>query len=139
MQQVFDVRFPTSPTDTIDEDAEILILAQPGKLDIRTLYAIDQFVMRGGRILAFVDPFTEALAQPGPGGTPPEPAGDAIKTMEPLFKAWGIEIPSGQVVGDRGVRRAGPRHSRWPPGSDRLPALAGLERQRLHRGRRGHR
>lgn len=102
MQQVFDVRFPTTPVEVIDEDAEILILAQPGNLDEQTLYAIDQFVMRGGRILAFVDPFAEALSQPGPGGAPPTPPGNAVTTMEPLFEAWGIEIPADKVVGDRG-------------------------------------
>lgn len=98
MFQFFDVRFLGGAPDKIDDDVEILMLAQPEKLDDATRYAIDQFVMRGGRVLAFVDPFAEVLAN---GANPmAEPEAGAIKALAPLLTAWGVEIEPGQVIGD---------------------------------------
>src|SRR6185312_9813147 len=63
-----------------------------------TLYAIDQFVMRGGRLMAMVDPYSEAeAANPGPGGMPPQ---DTSSSLKKLFDAWGIAFDPGKVVGD---------------------------------------
>ena len=77
------------------------MLAQPHNVDPATLYAIDQFVMRGGRVLAFVDPLAEVMAAGGGMNPMANPEGDAIKALEPLLAAWGIAIPDGQVIGDR--------------------------------------
>lgn len=98
MRQFFEVESLYGSEDRIDDDVEILLLAQPGSLDEKTLYAVDQFALRGGKVLAFVDPFVEALS----GGRPPQPGeGNAIETLEPLLAAWGVEIPKDRFVGDR--------------------------------------
>ncbi|MGH6945229.1 MAG: GldG family protein, partial [Geminicoccaceae bacterium] len=99
MYQFFDVRFLGGKQDKIDDDVDVLMLAQPQKLDAASLYGIDQFVMRGGRVVAFVDPFAEALQARQPGMPPPQ--GSAIKTLEPLLKAWGVQIADDKVIGDR--------------------------------------
>ncbi len=101
MYQVFDVRFLGGKQDKIDDDVQVLMLAQPHTVDPATLYAIDQFVMRGGRVLAFVDPLAEVMAAGGGMNPMENPEGDAIKAMEPLFAAWGVTIPDGKVIGDR--------------------------------------
>ena len=63
-----------------------------------TLYAIDQFVMRGGRLLAMVDPHSEAeAAQPDPSGMPRQNTGSDLAK---LFDAWGIAFDPKEVVGD---------------------------------------
>ena len=98
IKQFFDLRFLGGDIAKIGDDVKVLMLAQPRVLSKKTLYAIDQFVMRGGRVLAFVDPFAEALAS----GAPPAPGKSAINALAPLFKAWGVEIPAGEIVGDRG-------------------------------------
>jgi ABC-type uncharacterized transport system involved in gliding motility auxiliary subunit len=98
MHQFFDVRFLGGAPDQIDEDVEILMLAQPQKLDEATLYAIDQFVMRGGRVLAFVDPFSEVMA-PAANPTAESDAG-AIDALAPLLASWGVAIEPDKVVGD---------------------------------------
>ncbi len=97
IEQFFDLRFLGGDIAKIDDDVKVLMLAQPRGLSEKTLYAIDQFVMRGGRVLAFVDPFAEELAA----GPPPKPGKGAIDTLAPLFKAWGVEIAPDKVVGDR--------------------------------------
>ncbi len=101
MFQVFDVRFLGGQQAKIDDDVQVLMLAQPHNVDPATLYAIDQFVMRGGRVLAFVDPLAEAMAAGGGMNPMANPEGDAIKALEPLLAGWGVSIPNGKVVGDR--------------------------------------
>ena len=65
-----------------------------------TLYAIDQFVLRGGKALIFVDPLADvdpAQAQGMPQGMPPLGQGSDLPL---LFEAWGIDFSSDQVVAD---------------------------------------
>jgi ABC-type uncharacterized transport system involved in gliding motility auxiliary subunit len=101
MYQFFDVRFLGGKQERIEDDVEVLMLAQPHNVDQATLYAIDQFVMRGGRVLAFLDPLAEVMAAGGGMNPMANPEGDAIAALEPLLAAWGVSIPSGQVIGDR--------------------------------------
>ena len=97
IRQAFDLRSVYGEVDRIDEDVEILLLAQPTQLSERTLYAIDQFVLGGGRVLAFVDPLAESMAPAQPGAPPP---GSAVEALAPLLEAWGVEIAGDKVVGD---------------------------------------
>jgi ABC-type uncharacterized transport system involved in gliding motility auxiliary subunit len=98
MEKFFEVRALYGEISAIDADVDILILAQPASLDERALYAVDQFVMRGGRLLAFVDPFAEVMQQGGLGAPPPP---SAVTALAPLLEAWGVEIPADRIVGDR--------------------------------------
>lgn len=93
-------KFERLDTDikTIDENVDVLMVAQPNELGDDQRYAIDQFALKGGRILAMVDPFAETLAQPGPMGA--AASGNSVAAMKPLFDAWGVEIPEGKIIGD---------------------------------------
>jgi ABC-type uncharacterized transport system involved in gliding motility auxiliary subunit len=108
--QFFDVRFLGGSHKAIDDEIEVLMLAQPASLDDASRYAVDQFVMRGGRVLALVDPFAESMEGQqnqfgGAGGS-----GDAIAAMAPLFAAWGVTMPDGKVVADASTaQRVGAR------------------------------
>ncbi len=90
----------TVPIDAqvIDPDIQVLLVAEAQNLSPATLYAIDQFVMRGGKLMAMVDPWSEAMAAaPSQTGMPPE---DTHSDLKPLFDAWGIEFDPTKVVGD---------------------------------------
>jgi ABC-type uncharacterized transport system involved in gliding motility auxiliary subunit len=90
----------TVPTDAqvIDPDIKVLLVAEVEHLSPATLYAIDQFVMRGGKLMAMVDPWSEAVAaMPSPTGVPPD---DTHSDLKKLFDAWGIEFDPTKVVGD---------------------------------------
>jgi ABC-type uncharacterized transport system involved in gliding motility auxiliary subunit len=90
---------PVAPdARAIDPDIQVLLVAEAQNLSDATLYAIDQFVMRGGRLMAMVDPYSEALsAMPSPTGMPPEDTGANLKK---LFDAWGIGFDPSKVVAD---------------------------------------
>ena len=98
MFQFFDVRFLGGNHKAIDEEVDVLMLAQPENLDPPSLYAIDQFVMKGGRVFAMVDPLAESLINGGNQFTPA--GGSAILSLEPLFAAWGVTMVEGKVIGD---------------------------------------
>ncbi len=97
MRAMFDIRTLGGNFTEIDEDLDALMVVQPGALSETALYAIDQFVLGGGKLLAFVDPFGEAAqAYQQRGAPPPTEHG-----LERLFESWGIEMVPGKLVGDR--------------------------------------
>ncbi len=99
IQEFFEVRSIREAVDMIDEDVAIVMLAQPEAIDPRTLYAIDQFVLRGGRVMAFLDPLPENMRSPNPAAPPPPH--ETLPAMAPLLAAWGVEIPPDSLAGDR--------------------------------------
>lgn len=105
LRQFMTLRDVAPDAQVIDQDIRVLMLVHPQNLPETTLYAIDQFVMRGGRLLAMLDPHSEmqaARAPGGPGAPPPETASN----LDRLLNAWGVETVTDQVVLDlRGAWR----------------------------------
>ncbi|HBN8231975.1 TPA: GldG family protein [Pseudomonas aeruginosa] len=97
IRQQFDLRSLESDATEIPPEVSVLLLVHPKQLPERTLYAIDQFVLRGGKLLAFVDPFSEADSGSDFTGTLD---GDKSSDLAPLFKAWGLRLLPGKVLGD---------------------------------------
>ncbi|HET7132896.1 MAG TPA: Gldg family protein [Gammaproteobacteria bacterium] len=96
-RQLFDIRAVQASTLRIDDDINVLWIVHPANLEPSALYAIDQFVMRGGRALIFVDPVAEILAA---GGSTQFGAPSPSSTLEPLFTAWGVKFSPTEVVAD---------------------------------------
>jgi ABC-type uncharacterized transport system involved in gliding motility auxiliary subunit len=101
IEQLFTVRTLTTDIDHIDKDVEVLMVVQPKQFSQKTLYAIDQFVMRGGKMLLFVDPDSGADTA---GQDPSNPYAAAMANhssdLEPLLSAWGINYDPAKVIGD---------------------------------------
>jgi ABC-type uncharacterized transport system involved in gliding motility auxiliary subunit len=103
LTQQFDVReLNAASIKSIDKDIDVLVLIQPKKLPPDAQYAIDQFVMRGGHLLVFVDPDAETDTS---GADPNNPQAamfaDKSSDLPELFKAWGIDYDPHKVVLDR--------------------------------------
>ncbi len=98
LRQTNQVKTVSTDAQVIDPDIQVLLVAEAQNLSEATQYAIDQFVMRGGRLMVMVDPWSEAMASsPTAGGAPPT---DASSNLKKLFDAWGIQFDPGKVVGD---------------------------------------
>jgi len=101
LAQFFELSFLEAQGETLEigERIEVLLLAQPEGLTQGALYAVDQFVLRGGRVLALIDPWSEALSEIN------QRSGGYVSTgaaeMAPLLAAWGLEIDPETIVGDR--------------------------------------
>ncbi len=101
--QLFDVRNLDAATlKTIDKDMNVVIVVHPRQLSDDAQFAIDQFVLRGGHLLVFVDPMAE-LDDSGADPSNPMAAmmADHSSDLPRLFKAWGVEYDPHQVVLDR--------------------------------------
>lgn len=97
IRQVFDVRTLGTNLTRIEDDISLLWIVHPVDLDDQTLYAIDQFLLGGGRALIFVDPLAEiAGAMPDPTGRGPATSSSLAR----LFDAWGLSFDAAQVVAD---------------------------------------
>jgi ABC-type uncharacterized transport system involved in gliding motility auxiliary subunit len=101
LEQLFTVRPLTSEVDHIDKDVDVMMIVHPKSLPPKTLYAIDQFVMRGGKVLLFVDPNSGADST---GQDPRNPFAGATAShssdLEPLLTAWGVAYDPNSVIGD---------------------------------------
>ena len=100
----YEVREIAPTAESIDSDVKALIVLHAKDLSEKTLFAIDQFVIKGGRLIACVDPFSvkDMLAsrqQQNPmmmqmGGQ------DGPSTLGKLFDAWGVTFDTSKLVAD---------------------------------------
>ena len=97
LKREFDVQQVPLGAKEIDKEIDVLLLIHPRELSAETEYALDQFVLRGGKLIAFVDPYAYFDQTPTMPGIPPQPTSS---TMERLFKAWGVEMDAGKVISD---------------------------------------
>jgi ABC-type uncharacterized transport system involved in gliding motility auxiliary subunit len=103
LQQLFTVRALTADLDHIDKDVDVLMLIHPKQLAPKTLYAIDQFVMRGGRMLLLVDPNAGAdLSGQDPRNPLAAVMANHSSDLQPLLATWGVDYDATKVIGDLG-------------------------------------
>jgi ABC-type uncharacterized transport system involved in gliding motility auxiliary subunit len=97
LRRDFDVQLVNMTAAEIDEDISVLLLIHPRLAGEQTEYALDQFVLRGGKLIAFVDPYAYFDRLPMPPGMP---AQVSDSTLPRLFKAWGVTMHPGKVIAD---------------------------------------
>jgi ABC-type uncharacterized transport system involved in gliding motility auxiliary subunit len=101
LEQLFTIRTLTPDVDHIDKDVDVLMIVHPKNFPPKTLYAIDQFVMRGGKVLLFVDPDSGADTSGQDQQNPFAGAGaNRSSDLEPLLTAWGVAYDPTKVVAD---------------------------------------
>ncbi len=100
MKELFNVKTVENSATAIPDDITVLMIVHPKGMSHQTQYAVDQFVMRGGRLLLFVDPLCE---QDIPPGMNQFQAMQAPKNsdLKPLLDAWGVEVLEGKLAADR--------------------------------------
>ena len=123
LEELFETRELGTDISSIDEDVDTLMLIHPKELPRSTQYAVDQFILRGGKAIIFVDPLAEEdSAQPNPEA--PMVIPDTSSDLPELFGAWGISLVEEKVVGDRlNAIRVSYRGSRGPQEIEYLPWL----------------
>ncbi len=81
--------------DKIPDEVKVLVLIHPKTISDAAQFAIDQFILRGGKLIAYLDPL--AVLDRGAGG----PMGAASSSsIDKLLKAWGLTFDSTKVVAD---------------------------------------
>jgi ABC-type uncharacterized transport system involved in gliding motility auxiliary subunit len=97
LKREFDVREVPLTAKEIDKEINVLLVIHPRDIQPVTEYALDQFVMRGGKLIVFVDPYAYFDQMPTMPGVPPTPS---ASTLPILFKTWGVQMDPGKVIAD---------------------------------------
>ena len=94
----FDVKRVGMDVDKIDDDIKLLLVIAPKDISDKAQYAIDQFIMRGGKLVAFLDP--QCLADNRQPNQMMPNMGGGGSSLDKLLKAWGIQFDTAKVVAD---------------------------------------
>ena len=111
LEQLFELRTVEPTAGEIPGEVDVLLLVHPRDLPQDTLYAIEQFVLGGGSLVAFVDPYAESDR-----GDPNDPMAQmqmgSSSSLGSLLEAWGVDYDPSRVVGDLqyGIGNGAQRH-----------------------------
>jgi ABC-type uncharacterized transport system involved in gliding motility auxiliary subunit len=99
----FNVKEIPLTAEKIDDDIDVLLVVYPKGISEPAQYAIDQFVLRGGNLVAFLDPFSmfDARSNPMANQNPLQAAAGSGASLDKLLKAWGLEFDINKVVSDK--------------------------------------
>ena len=85
--------------ERIDPDLSVLVVVHPKEMNPGARYALDQYLLHGGKAILFVDTLAEGdSSQPDPEN--PNVMPDLDSDLNWLLAGWGIEVPEGKVAGD---------------------------------------
>lgn len=125
LKKDFTVREVPMTTTSIDPDIKLLVVVNPRDITDGAQYAIDQFVLRGGKLLAFLDPHAyfdqrhDQMAQ-----VLGESSGQS--SMPKLLKAWGLDFDVNKVVADTTFSAQNPQTG------GKMPAVLLLTREGIN-------
>jgi gliding motility-associatede transport system auxiliary component len=95
MRELFDVRMLNEDFKTIPSDIDVLLIAQPRGLTPQAAYAIDQYVLGGGRALVLIDPVSETTQFQSLGRKK-----EGIDELAKILKSWGLSFDRTKVAAD---------------------------------------
>lgn len=97
LERDYKVTSVSADAQSIPADIKILIVLHPKNISDATLYALDQFVMRGGKLIALLDPYAYFDIVQGPSGPAP---GGTSSNLDVLTKSWGVTLDSSKMLSD---------------------------------------
>ena len=100
LKRDFTVKEVAVGVDKIEDDIKVLLVIYPRDISDGAQYAIDQFILRGGKVVAFLDPLSIADTRNSNPSNPLQGAMASGATMDKLLKAWGIEFDVSKAVAD---------------------------------------
>ena len=104
LKRDFEVKTVPMEAEKIDDDIKVLLVVHPKEIKDAAQYAIDQFVMRGGKLIACLDPMSLADQQKPQSPMMPAMPGGA-SNLDKLLKAWGLTFETTKVVADMNYAR----------------------------------
>jgi ABC-type uncharacterized transport system involved in gliding motility auxiliary subunit len=104
LKQDYNLKQIDLTADKIDDDVKLLLLIHPKGISDQTQYAIDQFILRGGKVIALLDPLSaldsRQQQQQQQQQMMENPGGNASSTLDKLLPAWGLAFDTSKVVAD---------------------------------------
>jgi ABC-type uncharacterized transport system involved in gliding motility auxiliary subunit len=100
LDQRFDLQTIEQDAQSLPEDLDLLLLVHPKELSENITYLIDQFVLSGGRLVAFMDPFAEADVGDNPADPMARFNAGSSSGLGDLLSAWGVGFDTTRMIGD---------------------------------------
>ena len=125
LKRDFEVKQVNMDVDKIDDDVKVLMVIHPKDITDKAQFVIDQFIMRGGKLIAFLDAMSLVDKQ---GGNPMMQLPGGGSNLEKLLKAWGITFDNTKVVADHNLMWRGVNQQGAP---DVQPAVIALNRKAI--------
>lgn len=99
LEEHFELRQVDSTETTIPPDVDTVLIVHPKELSAQSVFAIDQFILAGGKAMLFVDPYSESDTS---ARDPSNPLAmpDTDSDLPDLLAAWGLKLEPGRIVGD---------------------------------------
>ena len=123
LKEFFEIIDLNENLDALNQKLDVLMLVHPKKLDTKTLYAIDQYLLRGGKAIIFLDPLAEQ-DRTQPDAASPNVMPVLYSYLDEILEKWGLQISKEKIVADINaamrVQASGPR---GPQEIDYLPWL----------------
>lgn len=102
LKRDFTVKQVDMTAEKIDDDINVMLVVHPSSISDKTQYALDQFVLRGGRLVALLDPLSVVDSRNAMNmQNMMQRAASGGSTLDKLLKAWGLEFEVGKVVADK--------------------------------------
>ncbi len=102
LQRDFKVRQIELTAEKIDDDIQVLVVVHPAGISEKTQFALDQFVLRGGKLIAFLDPLSLVDSRNAMGmQNMLQRTAQASSTLDKLLKAWGLDFDVNKVLADK--------------------------------------
>ncbi len=98
LRSFYEVKEIQADQTSLPDGLDVLMVIHPKRVSEELLFAIDQFVLKGGRLMVFVDPLCEAEVPPG--NQMQAMMADRSSSFEKLMGAWGVEMLTGKIAAD---------------------------------------
>ena len=123
LKEFFEIINLNENIDALNQKIDVLMLVHPKKLNTETLYAIDQYLLKGGKAIIFLDPLAEQ-DRTQPDAASPSVMPILYSYLDEILEKWGLKISKGKIAVDINaamrVQASGPR---GPQEIDYLPWL----------------
>ncbi|OQX28360.1 MAG: hypothetical protein BWK80_00510 [Desulfobacteraceae bacterium IS3] len=91
LKKTYDVEEIAATVENIDENIDLLMIVYPKNLSETLQYAVDQYVLKGGKTMVFADPFCVSDSSQDP---------SKAASLDKLFTAWGVKMETGKMLVD---------------------------------------
>ena len=126
-QRDFTLKQVQMDTDKIEDDVKVLMVVHPKDISEKAQYAIDQFIMRGGKLIAFLD--GSSVVDSRGQQNPMMAMGGGGSSLDKLLKAWGVQFDTSKVVADINFATRFMRNNR----QENAPAVLSMNPQGINR------
>jgi ABC-type uncharacterized transport system involved in gliding motility auxiliary subunit len=100
LEQFFTIQVIAATAEELPRDLDLLLLVHPKQINEAMRYQLDQFVLRGGRLVVFMDPYAESDLGDNPADPMARFNAGSSSTLDGLLQAWGVRFDPARMVGD---------------------------------------